>query len=80
MSAALSSTKRLMKEMQAWRAEQQEADDGGGEGIERLGPVGDDLLHWEAVINGRGIDGGYDSGCCSASIPFLSFPAHISSF
>ncbi|KND95386.1 Ubiquitin-conjugating enzyme E2 pex4 [Tolypocladium ophioglossoides CBS 100239] len=32
-------------------------------GIERLGPVGEDnLLEWEAVINGRGVGCGYDSG------------------
>lgn len=30
-------------------------------GIERLGPVADDdLLRWEAVVNGKGIGGGYD--------------------
>jgi peroxin-4 len=50
-------TKRLLKEMDVWRAEQVDE-----RGVERLGPVGDeDLLSWEAVINGRGVGGGYES-------------------
>ena len=52
-----SATRRLLKEMETWRAEQPEE-----AGIERLGPAGaeDDLFRWEAVINGRGIGHGYD--------------------
>lgn len=50
-------TKRLLKEMDVWRAEQVDE-----RGVERLGPIGDDdLLSWEAVINGRGVGGGYES-------------------
>lgn len=54
-------TRRLLKELDVWRREQVDE-----RGVERLGPVGDeDLLHWEAVINGRGIGGGYDgTSCC----------------
>lgn len=52
-----SATRRLLKEMETWRAEQPEE-----AGIERLGPAGaeDDLFRWEAVINGHGIGHGYD--------------------
>lgn len=55
-SSHRNATKRLLKELDVWRGEQAEE-----RGIERLGPVGDeDLLNWEAVINGRGVGGGYD--------------------
>lgn len=48
--------KRLIKELDVWRGEQKDE-----RGIERLGPVDDeDLLLWQAVINGRGIGNGYD--------------------
>ncbi len=48
--------RRLLKELETWRAEQPEE-----RGIERLGPVSDEnLMQWEAVINGRGIGHGYD--------------------
>jgi peroxin-4 len=48
---------RLLKELASWRDEESKEETG----IERLGPVADDdLLNWEAVINGRGIPGGYD--------------------
>ncbi|KAM4054832.1 ubiquitin-conjugating enzyme [Hirsutella rhossiliensis] len=63
MSSAASSgtktaTKRLVRELDIWRKEQE-----AEQGIERLGPVGEDnLLEWQAVINGHGIGGGYDSG------------------
>ncbi|KAI1661356.1 UBC-like protein [Daldinia decipiens] len=57
-SASRSATKRLVKELSAWENESQ-----AEAGIERLGPVSDDeLLHWEAVINGRGVGSGYDAG------------------
>ncbi|KAK1545345.1 ubiquitin-conjugating enzyme, partial [Colletotrichum paranaense] len=50
--------KRLIKELDVWRSEKKEE-----RGIERLGPVDDeDLLTWEAVVNGRGIGNGYDEG------------------
>ncbi|OHE98885.1 ubiquitin-conjugating enzyme [Colletotrichum orchidophilum] len=50
--------KRLIKELDVWRAEKKDE-----RGIERLGPVDDeDLLAWEAVVNGRGIGNGYDEG------------------
>ncbi|KAI1143569.1 ubiquitin-conjugating enzyme/RWD-like protein [Hypoxylon sp. FL0543] len=57
-SSARNATKRLLKELAVWEKEApSEA------GIERLGPVSEDeLLHWEAVINGRGIGSGYDEG------------------
>ncbi|KAK5663479.1 hypothetical protein OQA88_3909 [Cercophora sp. LCS_1] len=53
-----SATKRLTKELSTW--ENIESKD--EKGVERLGPVGDDLLSWEAVINGRGVGCGYDEG------------------
>jgi len=56
MSSSRSATKRLLKELEAWDKERAEET-----GVERLGPVTEgDLMHWEAVINGRGIGGGYD--------------------
>ncbi|PFH58329.1 hypothetical protein XA68_13862 [Ophiocordyceps unilateralis] len=55
-SSGSGATKRLMRELDVWRREQEEE-----KGIERLGPVSDDgLLEWQAVINGRGIGGGYE--------------------
>jgi hypothetical protein len=49
-------SRRLLKELEAWREEEKDE-----VGIERLGPVDDeDLLRWEAVINGKGIPGGYE--------------------
>lgn len=55
-SNSRSASKRLLKELAAW--EKEAATESG---IERLGPIGEDgLLQWEAVINGRGIGGGYD--------------------
>lgn len=60
-------TKRLLKELARLsdpRAAADDDDDGGGRGpIERLGPVApSDLLHWECVLSGRGLGGGYDGG------------------
>ena len=46
--------------------------------MERLGPARDgELLRWEAVINGRGIGGGYDSGrwLLEITIP-TTYPLH----
>lgn len=55
-SSSRTATKRLVRELEAWRSEAAEET-----GIERLGPLDEsDLLTWEAVINGRGLGGGYD--------------------
>ncbi|KAK4136504.1 UBC-like protein [Trichocladium antarcticum] len=54
-----SAMRRLLKELDAWT----NTESAGEQGIERLGPVNDDeLLVWEAVINGRGIGCGYEHG------------------
>ncbi|KAL2022718.1 hypothetical protein VTK56DRAFT_4799 [Thermocarpiscus australiensis] len=62
MSAASTSRnaiRRLLKEIETWNHTESAAEPG----IERLGPVRDDeLLSWEAVINGRGIGNGYEHG------------------
>ncbi|KAK0731462.1 ubiquitin-conjugating enzyme/RWD-like protein [Lasiosphaeris hirsuta] len=64
MSKASSSSRnnpsrRLLTELDTWHSIEAKDD----KGIERLGPISDDqLLSWEAVINGRGIGGGYDDG------------------
>ncbi|EGS19167.1 putative ubiquitin protein [Thermochaetoides thermophila DSM 1495] len=51
--------RRLMKELDTWTNVESLTE----EGIERLGPVNDDeLLEWEAVINGKGVGYGYDNG------------------
>lgn len=68
-ASSRSAAKRLLRELDAWRQEQ-----AGDEGIERLGPVSDDnVLEWQAVINGRGIGSGYDSGrwLLAIAIPFV---------
>lgn len=55
-SSSRSAARRLIKELDTWRAEARDE-----KGIERLGPVSeDDLLAWEAVFNGRGVGGGYE--------------------
>ena len=55
-SSARTGARRLLKELDTWRTEQ--ADE---KGIERLGPVSDeDIMTWEAVINGHGVGHGYD--------------------
>ncbi|KAK3896744.1 hypothetical protein C8A05DRAFT_39708, partial [Staphylotrichum tortipilum] len=52
-----SAMRRLMKELETWT----KTESAGEQGIERLGPVHDDeLLSWEAVINGRGVGHGYE--------------------
>lgn len=70
MSAASSSrsaARRLIKELDTWRSESRDE-----KGIERLGPVSeDDLLTWEAVINGRDIGAGYDGMYLYAPSPLL---------
>ncbi|KAI6381651.1 E2 ubiquitin-protein ligase peroxin 4 [Pyricularia grisea] len=57
-SSDRSATRRLIKELETWHAEAKSET-----GVERLGPVNEgELLQWEAVINGKGIGGGYDAG------------------
>ena len=69
MSAASprSAIRRLLKELDTWT----KTESAGEQGIERLGPVNDDeLLVWEAVINGRGVGCGYDSSLfCFPPLP-----------
>lgn len=51
-----SAAKRLLRELAVWEKEAPSET-----GIERLGPVNEEeLLRWEAVINGNGIGSGYD--------------------
>ncbi|KAK1830031.1 putative ubiquitin protein [Podospora conica] len=58
-SSARNAARRLLKELETWTTVESKDE----RGIERLGPVSDDeLLVWEAVINGRGVGGGYDEG------------------
>ncbi|KAM3536772.1 hypothetical protein ARSEF1564_010304, partial [Beauveria bassiana] len=55
-SSGRTGARRLLKELETWRAEQPEE-----RGIERLGPVSDEsLMQWEAVINGHDVGHGYD--------------------
>lgn len=64
-SSSRSATRRLIKELDAWRVEARDE-----KGIERLGPVSeDDLLAWEAVFNGRGISGGYEGNLDNQTNP-----------
>jgi len=57
-------TRRLLKELDTWNNVEAKNENG----IERLGPVSDDeLLSWEAVINGRELGSGYDSEFSSLS-------------
>ncbi len=65
--------KRLSKELAVWKKESATET-----GIERLEPVSDDeMLHWEAVINGRGIGCGYDGSFSSLSLSLPSFPSTL---
>lgn len=78
MGSNRSAAKRLIKELTTWNNIESKEE----KGVERLGPINDDeLLVWEAVINGKGVGGGYD-GMCYISISFLfvllSFPFVIS--
>ncbi|KAK0657226.1 ubiquitin-conjugating enzyme/RWD-like protein [Cercophora newfieldiana] len=57
-SSSRNATRRLLKELDQWNNVESKEE----KGIERLGPVNDELLSWEAVINGRGVGGGYDDG------------------
>ncbi|KAK4193417.1 ubiquitin-conjugating enzyme/RWD-like protein [Podospora australis] len=51
--------KRLLKELDTWNSTESLSE----KGIERLGPVKEEeLLSWEAVINGRGSGCGYEEG------------------
>lgn len=60
MGSRGTASRRLMKELTKWQNEGSKDVD-GTVGIERLGPVNDDeILRWEAIINGRGIGSGYD--------------------
>ena len=52
-----SAAKRLIKELTTWNNIESKEE----KGVERLGPINDDeLMVWEAVINGKGVGGGYD--------------------
>lgn len=64
-SSSRSAARRLIKELDTWRAEARDE-----KGIERLGPVSeDDLLAWEAVFNGRGVGGGYEGKFMASKQP-----------
>ena len=66
-----SATSRLLKELGKWPEEAK-----AETGIERLGPPNDeDLFTWEAVVNGKGIGGGYDGSYLPhiASTPDIGF-------
>lgn len=57
-SSPRNAVRRLLKELDTWT----KTESANEQGIERLGPVNDDeLLSWEAVINGRGVGCGYES-------------------
>jgi len=59
MASSRSATRRLLKELDTWNKVESKDE----KGIERLGPVDEEsLLTWEAVINGRGLGGGYEYG------------------
>jgi len=55
-SSSRNATRRLLKELDQWNNLESKEE----KGVERLGPVNDELLSWEAVINGRGVGSGYD--------------------
>ena len=64
-----SATKRLLKELATWEKEAPTET-----GVERLGPVSEEeLLEWEAVINGRGVGGGYDGAALFCPYYVFSF-------
>jgi peroxin-4 len=73
-SSSRNASRRLLKELETWNTAEAKDE----RGIERLGPVRDDeLLSWEAVINGSGIGGGYDGMCIVA---FASPAIYLSIF
>lgn len=56
-SAVRNVSRRILKELETWNSVESKDE----RGVERLGPIQDDeLLIWEAVINGRGVGSGYD--------------------
>lgn len=58
--------RRLLKELETWTNIESKDE----RGIERLGPLSDDeLLVWEAVINGRDVGCGYDGTFSPPSPP-----------
>lgn len=58
-SSARSAIRRLLRELDMWTNAESLTENG----IERLGPVHEEeLLSWEAVINGRGVGSGYEEG------------------
>lgn len=74
-STTTTTTKRLLQELSQLKAHESERQSGllasatgtaseeGISPIERLAPASDDsLFHWEAVLSGRGLGGGYDGG------------------
>ncbi|KAK4659330.1 E2 ubiquitin-protein ligase peroxin 4 [Podospora pseudocomata] len=63
-AGARAAIRRLAKEYASIQSQLSDAPNKEIElGIERLGPPDQtDLLHWEAVLNGRGLGGGYADG------------------
>ncbi|KAI0482924.1 hypothetical protein GGR56DRAFT_622189 [Xylariaceae sp. FL0804] len=72
-SSSRGASRRLLRELAVWEKEAP-----GEPGIERLGPVAEDeLLRWEAVINGRGLGGGYDGACLCLYLPHPHLPSPV---
>ncbi len=65
--SARNATRRLLKELEARDVERRVET-----GVERIGPVSEgELLSWEAVINGRGVGGGYNGLFLLSHLPYL---------